>query len=179
MSNGETRRALTSLARRNAEVTLVAPMITLRFIIIAGLIAGSLHSISAQVPAAPRPAAPATPPPAPPTAQALDEIVQQALDAYNSGDFTKFFAVYDGPNVGKRDAKAFTEVVGEHGKNFGRYETRTMKPEWNDLISENPRVAYIAKFQKLPKANLSFRFKRTPTGFKIDELSILDSNVNN
>ena len=183
MSNGETPNgAARSLARRNADVTLCAslhdypspPCYRHRWIHRRRIL-----SASAQAPAPSRPAAPATPPPAPPTAQALDEIVQQALDAYNSGDFAKFFTLYDGANAGKRDAKAFAEVLGEHAKSFGHYETRTMRPEWNDLNADNPRVARIARFQKLPKANLAFRFKRTPTGFKLDELSILDSNVNN
>jgi hypothetical protein len=151
----------------------------LRAIVVTTLIAGTVLPAAAQTPAAPAPAAPATPAPTPPTPQSLEPIIQQALDAYNSGDFAKFFAVYAGPNVVKPDAKAFAAVLGEFQTKFGRYLSRTMKPEWNDLNPEAPRIAYVGAFQKLPKANLSFRFKRTPQGFKIDEISILDANVNN
>lgn len=146
----------------------------LRAIAFAGFIAGTVLPAAAQAPATPPTATPA-----PPTAAALEPIVQQALDAYNSGDFAKFFAVYAGPNIEKPDAKAFAAVLGEFGTKFGRYLSRTMKLEWTDLTAENPRMAYVAAFQKLPKANLSFAFKRTPQGFKITEISILDANVNN
>lgn len=105
--------------------------------------------------------------------KAMNEMVDKALAAFNSGDFKGFYADYAKSMAGIATEQAFkTLYVDNYMATFGKYQSRTQIKEQTVITADSPvaLVAFEGVFEKNPKTKISVNFTKEDGVWKVMQI---------
>jgi hypothetical protein len=106
--------------------------------------------------------------------KALDAMVGKALEAYNVGNHTAFYADFAKLMASVTTEQTFNVMYrGMYFTTYGKYVSRTspVKAE-TVLLGDSPLLVYVGRFEKNEKVKISVNFMKEEGAFKIMQIQL-------